>query len=83
MTTCDLCGHADPADLYQRTPAAWRCRSGTGCETRQLTPDLGPSVDDYPEVGTSRFTGLMHTERALGAQVVEPGHDDKRNPFLV
>jgi len=26
----------------------------------------------------------MHSERANGAQVIaEPGHDDKRNPFLV
>jgi hypothetical protein len=45
---------------------------------------MAPSIDDFPEVGTSRFTGLMHAQRDNGADpVVEGGYGEHRNPFRV
>lgn len=67
VESCDLCGSADQSLLYERVPASYRCRARTGCEQRQLLPDLAPQSEDYAVVGQPQLTGTMYAHAARGA----------------
>jgi len=66
---CDACrADAPPEGLFNRAGPSWRCHDRDGCEQRQLTPDMTPLGEDFPELGQS-FTGVAFASHATSQEV--------------